>query len=311
MKNKKVYDCLIIGAGPAGLTSALYAQRAGLNCLIIEKDTPGGKMSKTSIIENYPGFQSIKGFEISLNMLNQAKDAGVTYLYGDVTNISKKENIFELKIVNEESMFGKTVIIATGMKEKKVCVPGEEKFYGNGVSYCAICDGSLYKDKEVIVVGGGSSAFEESIYLSQLARKVYLIHRTDKFRAEQKIIDKVKSESKIELITNTILKSINGENKVTGVTVNNVLNKIDKDIRIDGVFIFIGYNPETSFIDKNIVDIKENFIVTNKDMETKTPGLYSVGDVNQKKFRQISTAVSDGTIAALNVKKYIENNFDN
>ncbi|MGL5591400.1 MAG: thioredoxin-disulfide reductase [Mycoplasmoidaceae bacterium] len=310
MQNKKIYDCLIIGAGPAGLTAAIYAQRAGLNCLIIEKDTPGGKMSKTAIIENYPGFKSIKGFEISLNMLNQAKEAGVTYFYGDVTNISKNNNIFELKILNEESVFGKTVIIATGMKERKVDVPGEEKFYGNGVSYCAICDGVLYRGKEVVVVGGGNSAFEESIYLSELASKVYLIHRTDKFRAEQKIVDKVKSIPKIELITNTILKSINGEKQVTGVTTHNVINKNDRDIKIDGVFIFIGYNPETAFIDEKIVDIKENFIVTNEDMETKTPGLFSIGDVNKKKFRQISTAVSDGTIAALNVKKYIENNFE-
>ncbi|MGL5640260.1 MAG: thioredoxin-disulfide reductase [Mycoplasmoidaceae bacterium] len=311
MQNKKIYDCLIIGAGPAGLTAAIYAQRAGLKCLIIEKDTPGGKMSKTAIIENYPGFKSIKGFEISLNMLNQAKETGVTYLYGDVTSIIKKENIFELKILDDQSIFGKTVIIATGMKERKVGVPGEEKFYGNGVSYCAICDGVLYRNKEVVVVGGGNSAFEESIYLSELASKVYLIHRTDKFRAEQKIIDKVKSISKIELITNTILKSINGEKQVTSVTVHHVLNKTDKDIKIDGVFIFIGYNPETSFIDKNIIDINENFIVTNEDMETRTPGLFSIGDVNKKKFRQISTAVSDGTIAALNVKKYIENKFEN
>ncbi|MGL4616875.1 MAG: thioredoxin-disulfide reductase [Mycoplasmoidaceae bacterium] len=311
MKNKKIYDCLIIGAGPAGLTASIYAQRAGLNCLIIEKDTPGGKMSKTAIIENYPGFKSIKGFEISLNMLNQAKETGAAYLYGDVTSINKKENIFELNIANEESVYGKTVIIATGMQERKVGVPGEEKFYGNGVSYCAICDGVLYKDKEVLVVGGGNSAFEESIYLSELASKVYLIHRTDQFRAEKKIIDKVKSISKIELITNTILKSVNGEKQVTGVTIHNLLNKTDRDIKLDGVFIFIGYNPETKFIDKSIVDIKDNFIVTNEDMETKTPGLFSIGDVNNKKFRQISTAVSDGTIAALNVKKYIENNFHN
>lgn len=309
MENKKIYDCLIIGAGPAGMTAAIYGQRAGLNCLLIEKDTPGGKMSKTSVIENYPGFKSVKGFEISLNMLNQAKETGVTYLYGNVTNISKKENIFQLDIKDEESVFGRTVIIATGMKEKKIEVDGEDKFYGNGVSYCAICDGVLFKGKVVAIVGGGNSAFEESIYLSELANKVYLIHRSEEFKAEQKIIDNVKANSKIELLTNTVVKSINGEKQVTGITVSNVLNKSDREIKLDGVFIFIGYNPETSFIDNKLVDINNNFIVTNRDMETKTPGLFSVGDVTQKKFRQISTAVSDGTIAALNVKKYIEKHF--
>lgn len=309
MENKNIYDCLIIGAGPAGLTSAIYAQRAGLKCLIIEKDTPGGKMSKTAVIENYPGFQTIKGYEISLNMLNQAKETGVTYLYGAVTSINKKENIFELAIEGEESVYGKTVIVATGMKEKKIGAPGEEKFYGNGVSYCAICDGVLFRGKDVAVVGGGNSAFEESIYLSELANKVYLIHRNEKFRAEQKIIDKVKATPKIELITNSVIKSINGDRQVMGITVSNTIENTEREIKLDGVFVFIGYNPETGFIDNNIIDIDNNFIVANQDMETKTPGLFSVGDVIQKKFRQISTAVSDGTIAALNIKKYIENNF--
>ena len=309
MENKNIYDCLIIGAGPAGLTAAIYAQRAGLKCLIIEKDTPGGKMSKTAVIENYPGFKTIKGYEISLNMLNQAKETGVTYLYGAVTSINKKENIFELAIEGEESVYGKTVIVATGMKEKKIGAPGEEKFYGNGVSYCAICDGVLFRGKEVAVVGGGNSAFEESIYLSELANKVYLIHRNEKFRAEQKIIDKVKATPKIELITNSVIKSVNGDKQVTGITVSNVIDNTEREIKLDGVFVFIGYNPETDFIDNKIIDVDNNFIVANQDMETKTPGLFSAGDVIQKKFRQISTAVSDGTIAALNIKKYIEDNF--
>ena len=309
MENKKIYDCLIIGAGPAGLTAAIYAQRAGLRCLIIEKDTPGGKMSKTAVIENYPGFKTIKGYEISLNMLNQAKETGVTYLYGAVTSINKKENIFELAIEGEESVYGKTVIVATGMKEKKIGAPGEEKFYGNGVSYCAICDGVLFRGKEVAVVGGGNSAFEESIYLSELANKVYLIHRNENFRAEQKIIDKVKATPKIELITNSVIKSVNGDKQVTGITVSNVIDNTEREIKLDGVFVFIGYNPETDFIDNKIIDVDNNFIVANQDMETKTPGLFSAGDVIQKKFRQISTAVSDGTIAALNIKKYIEDNF--
>ncbi len=309
MENKNIYDCLIIGAGPAGLTAAIYAQRAGLKCLIIEKDTPGGKMSKTAIIENYPGFKTIKGYEISLNMLNQAKETGVIYLYGEVTSVNKKDNIFELTIEGEESVYGKTVIVATGMKEKKIGAPGEEKFYGNGVSYCAICDGVLFRGKEVAVVGGGNSAFEESIYLSELANKVYLIHRNEKFRAEQKIIDKVKAIPKIELITNSVIKSVNGDKQVTGITVSNVIDNTEREIKLDGVFVFIGYNPETDFIDNKIIDVDNNFIVANQDMETKTPGLFSAGDVIQKKFRQISTAVSDGTIAALNIKKYIEDNF--
>ena len=309
MENKNIYDCLIIGAGPAGLTAAIYAQRAGLKCLIIEKDTPGGKMSKTAIIENYPGFKTIKGYEISLNMLNQAKETGVIYLYGEVTSVNKKDNIFELAIEGEESVYGKTVIVATGMKEKKIGAPGEEKFYGNGVSYCAICDGVLFRGKEVAVVGGGNSAFEESIYLSELANKVYLIHRNEKFRAEQKIIDKVKATPKIELITNSVIKSVNGDKQVTGITVSNVIDNTEREIKLDGVFVFIGYNPETCFIDNKIIDVDNDFIVANQDMETKTPGLFSAGDVIQKKFRQISTAVSDGTIAALNIKKYIEDNF--
>ncbi|MGL4647338.1 MAG: thioredoxin-disulfide reductase [Mycoplasmoidaceae bacterium] len=308
MKEKQtIYDCLIIGAGPAGLTAAIYCQRAGMKTAFFEKETPGGKMSKTSIIENYPGFESIKGFEISLKMLNQAINSGSEFIYADVIDIAKKNKTFILTTKEEKQYFAKTVIIATGMKERKLEVPGEEELFNKGISYCAICDGALFKQKDIIVVGGGNSAFEESLYLAEIVKKIYLVHRSENFRAEEAIIKKVKENKRIRIITNTIVESFNGKDCLTSVSLLNTKTNKKNEIKVAGGFIFVGFTPITDFVNEKFVKKEDGFIVTNENMETNIEGLFSIGDVNKKRFRQISTAVSDGTIAALNAKKYLDN----
>ncbi len=306
MKTEKIYDCFIVGAGPAGLTAAIYCQRAGLLTAFIEKDTPGGKMSRTAIIENYPGFEIVKGYEISTSMLNQALKVGSEFLYGDVVSIKKEKELFFIETTDKTIFKSKSVIIATGMKERKLEVPGEDDLYGRGISYCAICDGTLFKGKDIAVIGGGNSALEESIYLSEIVNKIYLVNRTDKFRAESEIIKRVKENPKITIIENSNIKSFNGSNNLDSITIVNSLNQEESDLKVEGSFIFIGFNPITNFVSDDFVKKENGFIVIDEDMQTNVEGLYSIGDVNKKKFRQISTAVADGTIAALNVKKYLD-----
>ncbi len=306
----KEFDVVIIGAGPAGLTAAIYGQRSSLKCCLVEKSAPGGKIVSTAFIENYPGFKSISGPELAFEMYNQATSLGATYIGAKALKI-KEDNKFKLvELDNNEVLKAKAIIIAIGMENKKLKIPGEDTFYGKGVSYCAICDGMFFKNKIIAVVGSGNSACEEAIYLSTIGEKVYLIIRGDKMKADAHIINQVKESKNIEILFNTIGVSIKGEGKVEEFEVKNIVTNEIKNLKVSAVFPFIGLTVEP--LDDSSLKMKKtinNFYVVNEHQETSTPGIFAAGDINDKKFRQISTAINDGTIAALSAKEYIQNNF--
>lgn len=290
-----IYDCLIVGAGPGGLSSALYFGRAGVSTLIIEKSAPGGKVITTSSVENYPGVLSTTGVNLALNMMNQIKPYNIPFKYEEVLEITKENDLFITK-TNKDTYVSKYVIVSTGTINKKLNVPGEMKFTNRGVSYCAVCDGMLYKDKEVLVVGAGNSAFEESLYLAKICKKVSIVHRNQNFKASNELIEKVKKTENIKLITDTIVTSFNGDDKLTSVTLKT--NEEEYEYNVDGVFIYIGFIPCTNFL--NSFDVLDNngFIIINQDCETKESGLYACGDSTNNIVKQIGCAVGNGITAA-------------
>lgn len=307
MNEKKIYDVLVIGAGPGGMTAAIYAKRSNLDVAFIEKGAPGGKVALTSTIENYPGFDSIQGFQLSLNIYNQTKLLEIEHIYGEVVSFDKYEDVFTVITIDNVIRYAKSIILATGMTEKKFGIPGEEAFYGRGISYCAICDGVFYKNLEVAVLGAGNSAFKEARFLATIAKKVYLVHRTDKFRADEIEVIQTKKIANIEILTHKEMKSFNGNKKIESITFINTKTKAEEELKIDGVFSFIGYVPITNYINHELVKLDNFYIISNNSMETFTKGIYAIGDVTVKEYRQIATAISDGAIAALEAKKYIEN----
>ncbi|RXK18052.1 thioredoxin-disulfide reductase [Macrococcus sp. DPC7161] len=309
MTEIQTYDVIIVGAGPAGMTAAVYASRANLKTVMIERGMPGGQMANTSDVENFPGFDMISGPDLSTKMFQHAQKFGAEYAYGDIKSVTVEGND---KIVDlgDKKLKAKVVIIATGAEYKKIGVPGEAELGGRGVSYCAVCDGAFFKQKDLIVIGGGDSAVEEGIYLTKFAEKVTIVHRRDKLRAQKILQDRAFKNEQIDFIWNSTLKSINEANgKVGSVTlVDNEGN--ESEVKADGVFIYIGMQPLTKpFLDLGITD-EAGYIVTNEEMETSVPGIFAAGDVRQKKLRQIVTATGDGSIAAQNAQHYIESLLD-
>ncbi|WP_033159857.1 thioredoxin-disulfide reductase [Mycoplasmoides alvi] len=307
---QNLFDLVIIGSGPSGMAAGIYASRANLKCCIIEAKAPGGKMIKTGIIENYPGILSKTGPELSIEMFNQINNLKIPIKYNLVISIEKSDNYFLSYLNNGETVFSKAVIIATGCNEKAMQTPGEEKFYNKGISYCAICDGSLYKNKVVAVVGGGNAAVDETIYLSNIVQKVYLVHRRDEFRADAFNVERLKKIKNVEFYLSYVPEKVNGDSKVSSFTIRSVKNDSLVTLDVDCVFPYIGAIPATSFLNNLKITNELGYVLTNEEMETKIPGLYAVGDCISKKYRQISTAVNDGTIAALNVKEYLSNQFN-
>ena len=296
MENK--YDVLIIGAGPAGLTAAIYLARNNVNVALIEAKTPGGKISEQSKIENYPGFNSVSGAELSISMFSQARENGAKFIIGKVISIENKDELIKLiKLENGLLLESKYLIIATGMQN---IIPKEviniEKFNNKGVSYCVVCDGPLFKDKVCGIIGGGNSAFEEGNYLSSIAKEVHIFVR-DKIIAEQRLVDNVEKQDNIFIHRNAQVLKLNGTSSLDSADVNiegNIVN-----IPIKGLFPYIGFKPAIDFIDKNLLKLdKKNFIVVDENMETNAPNIFAVGDIISKSIRQITTATSDGTIAA-------------
>ena len=296
MENK--YDVLIIGAGPAGLTAAIYLARNNVNVALIEAKTPGGKISEQSKIENYPGFNSVSGAELSISMFSQARENGAKFIIGKVISIENKDELIKLiKLENGLLLESKYLIIATGMQN---IIPKEviniEKFNNKGVSYCVVCDGPLFKDKVCGIIGGGNSAFEEGNYLSSIAKEVHIFVR-DKIIAEQILVDNVEKQDNIFIHRNAQILKLNGTSSLDSADVNiegNIVN-----IPIKGLFPYIGFKPAIDFIDKNLLKLdKKNFIVVDENMETNVPNIFAVGDIISKSIRQITTATSDGTIAA-------------
>lgn len=299
-----MYDCLVIGAGPGGLTAAIYCSRANLKVAVLEKMMPGGQVANTYKIDNYPGVPEVSGVDLALKMYDQALTLGVEYLPLEVTGIEKKQDVFFVK-TNEQTLKAKTVIIATGTKNRKLHVEGEDKFLGKGISFCAICDGSFYKDRDVLVVGGGNSALEESLYLSSIVRKVTIVNLADEPTAFQNIQEKVKKTKNIEVINSSQVIAFNGDEVLKEVEIKDLKTNKVTSLKVDGCFEYIGHIPNTDFLKDLGILNDYGYIVVNENKETKIKGLFGVGDVIDKEIRQITTATGDGTIAALNAAKYL------
>lgn len=306
MTEEKIYDVVIIGAGPAGMTAAVYTSRANLSTLMIERGIPGGQMANTEEVENYPGFETILGPELSTKMFEHAKKFGAQYAYGDVTEIIDGEE-YKTIISGKKQYKTRTIIVSTGAEYKKLGVPGETELGGRGVSYCAVCDGAFFKQKNLIVIGGGDSAVEEGIFLTRFAEKVTIVHRRDKLRAQKIIQDRAFANEKIDFIWNTTVKEIHEvDGKVGKATLVSTVDGEEKEVAIDGVFVYVGMLPLTTpFKPLNILN-EAGYIVTNDKMETAVPGIYAAGDVREKTLRQIVTATGDGSIAAQTAQHFIE-----
>ena len=290
-----MYDLIIIGAGPAGLTSALYALRANKKVLILEAKSYGGQIINASNIENYPGIPSISGFDFATNLYNQVKDLGGEIIYERVTDISKDKQV----TTSKNTYQAKAIIIATGVSKSPLNLTNEESFLGKGISYCATCDGNFFKGRDVAVVGGGNTALEDALYLSNLANTVYLIHRRNSFRGEAKYVEELKNKSNVKFILDSEISSLNGVDKLESITINTQNQK--QDIPIAGLFIAIGQ------IFTNVVDLDNNgYIISLDGVHTKTKGIYVAGDARVKGLRQLTTAVSDGSIAATIAIKEME-----
>ena len=295
----KDYDVIIIGGGPAALAAAVYTCRALLKTLILEKKYLGGQLVGTELIENYPGFpEVIGGVELTQRMEAQAKRFGVEIRYEEVLKLDV-ENGLKVVTTDTDKYGSHIVILASGADPKKLGVPGEDEFYGKGVSYCATCDGAFYRGKNVVVIGGGDSAITEGIFLTKYAQTVQIIHRRDEFRATKIYLDDAFSNPKIKVILNTLIESIHGKEKVDGVVIQNVVTKEKKDIPSDGVFIFIGSSPNTGFLGNLLCVDAGCHIETNIHMETVIEGLYAVGDIRKNSYRQIATAIGEGVTAAI------------
>ncbi len=304
--NEELWDVAIIGAGPAGMTAGLYAARANLRSVLIEKLIPGGELLNTDLIEDYPGFISTTGRELAEKMEEHARKFGLTIEQGTVEKITKTDGMFVTRTDEGPEFRSKTVIMTAGGVPKKLEVPGEELMAGRGVSYCAVCDGPLFREKVVAIVGGGDSALQEGIYLTRHASKVYIIHRRDEFRAQPILQDKARENPKIEFITSAVVEEIGGERTVQWAKIRSLKDESVRQIPMDGVFIFIGFSPNSGLFQEHLQHDDQGFIITNDRMEVGVPGLYAAGDVRSQLARQITTAVGDATTAAIAAEQYIE-----
>jgi len=303
VKEIKELDLIIIGGGPAGLTAAIYAGRAKLNTLLLENKILGGQVRNSFTIENYPGFKSIQGGKLADLFQEQAAEFGAVIDEFDL--IEKIDLSEEEKVIETETFIykPKAVIIATGAVPRKLPIKGEKNFAGKGIHYCAVCDGAMYEGKNIAVVGGGNAALEEALFLTKFAEKVYLIRRYNYFKGEQSVIDEVFNHPKIEVLLNEDVIEAKGQDFLNSVVLKNTLDGIVSELKVDAVFGYIGTEPKTEEVKKYLNE--QGYIITNEDMETNIKGVYAAGDVREKKYRQITTAVSDGTIALLNAEKYI------
>ncbi|MGM0215190.1 thioredoxin-disulfide reductase [Enterococcus sp. AZ109] len=303
-----MYDVIIIGAGPAGMTAALYASRSNLSVLMIERGAPGGQMNNTAEVENYPGFDSIMGPELAQRMYENVEKFGTENAYGIVQEI-KDHGDYKEVITEDKSYQAKTIIIATGCVHRKLGVAGEEQFAGRGVSYCAVCDGAFFRNKRLLVVGGGDSAVEEAIYLTRFASEVAIVHRRDELRAQKIIQDRAFANEKISFIWDSVVEEIVGNDMVvTGAKIRNMKTDEVHEEPANGLFIYVGLEPLTEPFKNSGITNEAGWIETDKEMKTSIPGVFAIGDAREKDLRQITTAVGEGGIAGQQVYKYIEGN---
>jgi thioredoxin reductase (NADPH) len=301
-----MYDLVIIGAGPAGLTAAIYAQRANLKTIMIEKSAPGGQIVNTGEIENYTGFTKLSGGDLALNMFNHAMALGVEYGYGDVRSVQKVDNIFKI-VTEQETYESKACIVASGMIQRKLGLEHEERLSANGISWCAICDGPIYKGEDVVVIGGGNSAVEESSYLATLVNHLTIVQNLPHFTADKKSIDHLNKQPNVTAYFNSLVTQFIVENdKLTGVEITNSKTEEKTIVPCKGVFEYIGWNPNTYMLKGLNITNAWGYIEANEKMETAIPGLFAAGDVRVKQIRQVVTATADGAIAVQNVLRYLE-----
>jgi thioredoxin reductase (NADPH) len=303
-------DIIIIGGGLAGLTAGMYAKRNGLNTLLFEKMFTGGQAATTNMIENYPGFdEPISGPDLSMKMESHARKFGLEILYDEVVGLELDGKI--KKVITENKTYeSKTVILAMGAEPKKLGLEKEDDFRGRGVSYCATCDGAFYKGKDVIVVGGGDTAAEDAMFLSQYVNKVYLVHRRDTLRATKILADRVIANDKVEKIWDSAVEALLGEDQLTGARIVNLKTGEKRDVAADGMFIAIGIRPNSELIKGKINMSEAGYVLSNESMQTNLPGVFVAGDLRQKPLFQLVTAASDGAVAAISAQRYIVEEFD-
>lgn len=300
-----MYDVIIIGAGAAGMTAAIYTSRRMLKTLVISKDL-GGQASLATEVENYPGFdEAISGFKIMQKFNQQARKFGVEFIFDEVEEIKPENDFFEIK-TNTQNYQTKSVILAFGLTPRDLDVPGEEKFKGKGVSYCATCDALFYKDKNVAVIGGGNAALDATLLLSKIAKKVYLVHRRNEFKGDEILIQKIKEQKNIQFVLNSTIKEIKGAEFVKSIIVNKIDKENEEEIEVNGVFAEVGYEVKADFI-KNLVNLDEkNQVITNKNCETSLSGIFAAGDATDILYKQIIISAGEGAKAALSAYKYIQ-----
>jgi thioredoxin reductase (NADPH) len=307
MREDEVYDLIIVGGGPAGLSAGVYALRATLKTVLFEKGLPGGQVAMTDSVENYPAIEDIPGIELCQRFLSHAKSYGLEIIQQETVAVEPGIQYHSVRMSNGEVLGAHAVILAAGGSPRRLGVPGENEYCGKGVSYCATCDGFFYRDKIVVVVGGGDTAAEEALYLAKIAEKVYLVHRRDKLRASRILQQRVLSECKIEVLWNTVPTAINADTQgVSGVSLKNTLTGEKRDLAAYGVFIFVGFIPNNQLVPAGIKMNAEGYVVTDQKCETSIPGIYVVGDLREKYAKQIVLAAADGCTAALAAAHYVE-----
>ncbi len=306
---KETYDVVVIGAGPAGLTSALYAARSRLKVLLVERLAPGGQIALSDWVENYPGFpEGINGMELVTRMKEQVDKLEVPIHQGEVRAL-EEDRAMKVVYVDGDWLESRTVVVASGASPKRLGVPGEEKLIGRGVSFCATCDAPFYRGQRVAVVGGGDTAVQEALYLTKFAKKVYLIHRRKKLRAARILQERLFNNDKVEVVWSSVVEEILGEDMVQGLRLRNLETGEKQELKVSGVFLFIGLRPNSAFL-KGVVDLDaEGFVITGENLETSVPGIFAAGDVRRKILRQVSTAVGDGATAAYAAERYLERVF--
>ena len=307
MAQSDFYDLVIIGGGPGGLSAAIYAMRAAMKTVLVEKGITGGQVTMSDEVENYPGFTHISGAELSMKFTQHAQSYELEMISQEVTALDPGLDHHTVKLVNGESLKAHAVILATGGSPKKLDIPGEREFYGKGVSYCATCDGFFFRGKTVVVVGGGDSAAEEALYLSKLCKKVYIAHRRDELRASKILQQRIFDDCNIEMLWNTVVTDIRaGSDGVERVELKDTVTADTRELDVDGVFIFVGFNPNNQLVPAGTRMNADGMVVTNEKCETNSPGVYVIGDLREKFARQIVLSAADGCTAALAAAYFVE-----
>jgi len=304
-----LYDAAVIGAGPAGITAALYLVRSGVSVALVESSAPGGQVLSTAEIENYPGFpKGVKGWELADLFDAHLAEYPVARVRGEVSSVEAVEGgLYRIAFSEGEAIEAKALVICTGAKHRDLGAPGEDEFRGRGVSYCAVCDGNFYRGRDVVVVGGGNSALEEALYLSRIANKVYLVHRRDAFRGAKVYENKIRETANIELVTKSVIDELCGNNAgMSSVVVRNVESGDTRIIEAEGLFVYVGMAPVSAFLPAEVERDAVGFIITDAEMCTSAPGIFAAGDIRSKRCRQVSSAVGDGATAATAALTYLE-----